>query len=259
MFLELWWDILPAFNGHVNYLRDMFMHCIQMGEFELCAVSRIIQNGEEKIWIHNFLVSVVKLWQVDPFICIIAIKKCYFSKRNNFFIDVYWFNMSSSSWWHAASTNLSDPLSPLVPIVHHSQLIFYATSCITAELLQIGSSWSPYPCSFVWRGPQEYIAYEFGLTSPAVSSMSSSYNLDSLWDGWQVSVQLLLCGMLLPDLFNTSGRILVQLPSNFLFIRLGGFHVVHPYSSIDTTVAWKKNCTLFYLIGLTSKWLIAYR
>ena len=33
------------------------------------------------------------------------------------------------------------------------------SSCISTEPLLIGSSWSPYPCSFVWRGQQEYITY----------------------------------------------------------------------------------------------------
>ena len=35
----------------------------------------------------------------------------------------------------------------------------------------------------MWKGPQEYIAYEFVLTSPAVSRMSGSFNLDSFRDG----------------------------------------------------------------------------
>ena len=44
----------------------------------------------------------------------------------------------------------------------------------------------------------------------------------------------------LQDLFNIAQSILVQLPSSFFSIRLVSAHVVHPYSSIDTTVAWKK-------------------
>ena len=35
--------------------------------------------------------------------------------------------------------------------------------------------------------------------------------------------------------------------------------VVHPYSSMDTTAVWKKNCVLFYRSGLTSIWPIAYQ
>ena len=47
-------------------------------------------------------------------------------------------------------------------------------------------------------------------------------------------------GCYLQDLFNIARTILVQLPSSFFPIRLVSVHVVHPYSSIDTTAAWKK-------------------
>ena len=39
-------------------------------------------------------------------------------------------------------------------------------------------------CSSMWRGPWEYIPYEPVLTSPAVSCMFGSSNLDSFRDGW---------------------------------------------------------------------------
>ena len=42
------------------------------------------------------------------------------------------------------------------------------------------------------------------------------------------------------DLFNIARSILVQLLSSFFFISFVSVHVVHPYSSIDTTAAWKK-------------------
>ena len=83
-----------------------------------------------------------------------------------------------------ASTVLPDPLSPLVFIVYRSRLVFQATSCIGTELLYIGSSWSSDLFSSMWRGPQGYTAYEFILTSPALSHMSDSSNLDSFRDGW---------------------------------------------------------------------------
>ena len=81
-----------------------------------------------------------------------------------------------------AITDLS--LSTSVFIVHRSWEIFKAISCIDTELLNIGSSWSSYLCSVMWRGPQEYVVYEFAFTSPAVSRMSGSSNLDSFCDGW---------------------------------------------------------------------------
>ena len=42
------------------------------------------------------------------------------------------------------------------------------------------------------------------------------------------------------DLFNTARSILVQLPSSFFSSLLVSVQVVHPYSSINTTAAWKK-------------------
>ena len=47
-------------------------------------------------------------------------------------------------------------------------------------------------------------------------------------------------GCCLQDLFKIARSILVQLPSSFFFSRFVSVHVVHPYSSIDTTAAWKK-------------------
>ena len=41
-------------------------------------------------------------------------------------------------------------------------------------------------------------------------------------------------------LFNIARSILVYLPSSFFSIRLVSVQVVHPYSSIDMTTAWKK-------------------
>ena len=47
-------------------------------------------------------------------------------------------------------------------------------------------------------------------------------------------------GRCLQDLFNKAYSILVSLPSSFSSSRLISVHVVHPYSSIGTTAAWKK-------------------
>ena len=55
--------------------------------------------------------------------------------------------------------------------------------CIDTELLYIGSSWSSCLCSSIWRGPREYVTYEFVLTSPVLSRMAGSSNLDSFRDG----------------------------------------------------------------------------
>ena len=60
----------------------------------------------------------------------------------------------------------------------------------------------------------------------------------------------------LQDLFNIACSILVLLLSSFFSICFISVHVVHPYSSINTTTAWKK-CVLFDRSGLASIWLIA--
>ena len=51
-----------------------------------------------------------------------------------------WSRLSSSC--HPTSVDLPDPLLPPFSIIHHSQLVFKATSCISTELLYVGSSWS---------------------------------------------------------------------------------------------------------------------
>ena len=47
-------------------------------------------------------------------------------------------------------------------------------------------------------------------------------------------------GCCLQDLYNIARSIFVYLPSGFFFSRFVSVQVVHPYSSIDTTTAWKK-------------------
>ena len=112
----------------------------------------------------------------------------------NFIIYIY----ISSSSCHATSTDFPDPLSSFFSIVHRSRQVFQATSCISTELLKIGSSLLPNSCSSMWRGLLEYIGYEFILTSPAVSRMFCSYNLDGFRNGLLVAVSLLFWGVLPP-------------------------------------------------------------
>ena len=49
-----------------------------------------------------------------------------------------------------------------------------------------------------------------------------------------------LVGCCCQDLFRIARSILVQLPSSFFSSRFVRVHVVHPYSNIDVTAAWKK-------------------
>ena len=99
------------------------------------------------------------------------------------------FETISSSWSYCAlSTDIPDPLSPHIPIVHCFWQILRATFRIGTELLYVGSSWTSCLCLSLWRGPQEYITYELIPTSPAVSHMSGLSNFDSFHDGWLVAV-----------------------------------------------------------------------
>ena len=83
----------------------------------------------------------------------------------------------SSSLCRAASTDIPDPLSPLLPIVHRFWLVFRATSVILTELLYVGSSWPSRFCSAICGGLLEYITYELVSASLAVSCMSGSSNV----------------------------------------------------------------------------------
>ena len=114
----------------------------------------------------------------------------------NGFIQIY----TSSSSCRAASTDIPDPLLPLLPIVHRFREVFNATTPILTDLLYVCSSWSSRFCSTICGGPQEYITYELVPASPAVSCMSGSSSLNSFRDGRLVAVQLLPCGVLPPGL-----------------------------------------------------------
>ena len=109
-----------------------------------------------------------------------------------------------SSSCRTASTDLPDPLSPLVSIIHCSRLVFKAISCIGTDLLYIGSSWSSCFCSYMWRGPHEYVTYELVFTSPAMSRMS--WIVFVMGVTWSYSCSFVACW--LQDLFNMAGRIL---------------------------------------------------
>ena len=99
-------------------------------------------------------------------------------------VTIYMYIYIYISSWHAASTDFPDPLSPLVTLIYRSRQIIHATSCISTELLQIGFSLWPKLCSSVWGCQQKYIAYEFVLTSVAMSHMFCSSKFGNFLDGW---------------------------------------------------------------------------
>ena len=101
---------------------------------------------------------------------------------------VYKLYISSSSSCRSSSTDISDPISSLFPIVHRFWQVFRVTFHILTYQLYVCSSWSSCFCLAICGGPKEYITDEFVLASPAVSCVSGSSNLYSFRDGRQVAV-----------------------------------------------------------------------
>ena len=148
---------------------------------------------------------------------------------------------SSSSSSRAASTDLPGPLSPPVSIVHCSREAFKAISCVSTEMLYIGSSWSSCLCEGVYRS--------ISLTSSSFPCPDVRLTLIVFVMGgrWPYSCCFVEC--CLWDLFNIACSILALLPSIFFSIRLVSVQVVHPYSSVDTTADWKK---LHFILSVRS-------
>ena len=63
---------------------------------------------------------------------------------------------SSSLSCRAASTDIPDPLLPLLSIIHRLWQVFRATSHILTELLYVCSSWSSCFCSAICEGPSVF-------------------------------------------------------------------------------------------------------
>ena len=104
---------------------------------------------------------------------------------------------------------------------------------------------------YVWAGRPAFTQLYVGVHR-STSLMSSSLLLPQcpaclvsltwivfvMGDRWPYSWCLVGCCR--QDLFNIARSILVWLPSSFFSSRLVSVQVVHPYSSIDMTAAWKK-------------------
>ena len=119
--------------------------------------------------------------------------------------------------------DIPDPLLPLVSIVHRSRKVFQATSCIGTVQLYIGSSWSSHLCLSMCRDSQEYITYEFVLSSPAVSRMSGPFNFLVFFFSYCLSF---LFFFLLFSFLNDNGlmyNVIASSISFFLFIFLSFF------------------------------------
>ena len=98
-------------------------------------------------------------------------------RKSSIFAWWYWFlyiyifsfvsleNMweGSLSSCRTASTDIPDPLPPLLPIVHRFWQVLRATSRIVTELLYVGSSWSSCFCS-----PYEWVHRSTSLMSSSL-------------------------------------------------------------------------------------------
>ena len=71
------------------------------------------------------------------------------------------------------------------------------------------SCWSSCLCSSMWRGPQEYVTYEFILSSPRVSRMSGSSTCIVFVKGGKWLYSCCFFGCFLQDLFKIGSSILV--------------------------------------------------
>ena len=140
----------------------------------------------------------------------------------------------------AASTDIPDPLSPLLPIVHR----FWQVSWLHPV--------SSHSCCMYVRAGRPAFARPYVGVHRSTSLMSSSLLLQkcpaclvrltlivfAMRGRWPYSWCFVRC--CLQDLFNIARSILVQLPSSFFSSRFVSVQVVHPYISMDTTAAWKK-------------------
>ena len=84
------------------------------------------------------------------------------------------------------------------------------------------------------------VTYVFVLSPLEMSRMSCLSYLNGFKMGGRRPYRCCFVECCFQDLFNISLSILVWLPSSFFSIRLVSVYVVHPYSSMKTTVAWKK-------------------
>ena len=149
---------------------------------------------------------------------------------------------SSSSSCRTASTDILDPLSPLLPIFHRFWPVLRATSRILPELLYVGSIWSSCFCSAIGGGPLESITFELIPASPAVSCKSVSSNFDNFRDGGGAGdrTAAALWGVVSRNCSKLFTAFLCSCRQAFFSILFVSVHAMHPYSRMDTIAAWKK-------------------
>ena len=88
-----------------------------------------------------------RLTEISWFVCILKSQRSLCVSRTDSGLCI---SSSSSSSCRAASMDIPDPLSPLLPITHRLWQVLRTTSRILTELLYVGSSWSSCICSAIW-------------------------------------------------------------------------------------------------------------
>ena len=129
----------------------------------------------------------------------------FFKSEQPYYIYIYIYISSS---YRAASTDIPDPLSPLLPIIHRFWQVFRATSRILTQLLYV-------------RAGRPAFAWPYAGVHRSTSLMSSSLLLQQcpaclvrltcivfvMGGGWPYSWCLVECCR--QDLFNNARNILV--------------------------------------------------
>ena len=110
---------------------------------------------------------------------------------------------------HTITTDISDPLSPHLPIVHYFRQILRATSYIGTELLYVGSNWTSLPLLVHVKGctgvhPSRARPYFSGCVLRLVRLILRVFVMGGRWP---YSCCFVWC--CLQDLFNIARSILV--------------------------------------------------
>ena len=157
----------------------------------------------------------------------LTIKLCIYAKLNC---------LKASSSYRVAGTDIPDPLSPLLPIIHRLWQVFWATSRIFTQLLYVRAG-SP-----AFARPYVEIHRSTSLMSSSLFlQQCPAYLVRLTWIvfvmGGRQPYSWCLVGCCCQDLLTA---FLCNCYLASFSSRLVSVQVVHPYSSIDTTTAWKR-------------------
>ena len=122
------------------------------------------------------------------------------------YIYIYIYILSSSC--RAASTDIPDPLSTLLPIVHRLWQVFRATSRILTELLYVCSSWSSCFCPAICGGHRSISLMSWSRLLQQCSACLVRLTLIVFVMGYKWLYSWCLVGCWFHDLFSIARSIL---------------------------------------------------